>query len=142
MTLNDVIWRQAYTIQYNALALVDVLLSAPQLTQFAEQIERQTVVILSAVSRVTKPGTSLTAYSGITSHVGQLQHSTWQILKNCVDSSITTVARKLYDACANMKKRLRKKLKKLTDRDESQTPTPLVYQWTSPSAEPEPAPIT
>lgn len=125
MTLNDVIWRQACTIQHNALELISALYSEPQLQEFAEQIEIQTAIVLCAASCVATSDVSMNTYDSILSQVGQLQRSTWSALKSCADSPAAALARKLYDACANMKKRLRRKLQLLTAQVETTSPTSL-----------------
>lgn len=142
MTLNDVIWRQACTIQHNALELVAALSSEEHLQESAEQLEIKTAIVLCAASCVTTSEVPLSVYDGIILQVGQLQSSTWSILKSCTNSSTTALARKLYDACANMKKRLRRKLQVLTEQVESTTcTTPQNTVSTSQGATPMLAPV-
>lgn len=115
MTVNEVVWRQACTIKQNADNLVTQMHSMQQYQPAALAIEAQTAVIICYASSVPTDNTSTGIHDDIITQVGQLQSSVWSVLKTCVDTTLYKLARKLYDSCANLKKRLRKRLRTLVE---------------------------
>ena len=113
MTVNEVVWRQACTIKQNADNLVTQMNSMQQYQPTALEIETQTAVIICYASSVPADNIPTGVHNDIITQVGQLQSSVWSVLKTCVDTTLYKLARKLYDSCANLKKRLRKRLRAL-----------------------------
>lgn len=113
MTVNEVVWRQACTIKQNADNLVTQMHSMHQYQPTALAIETQTAVIICYASSVPADNKATCVHNDIITQVGQLQSSVWSVLKTCVDTTLYKLARKLYDSCANLKKRLRKRLRDL-----------------------------
>ena len=113
MTVNEVIWRQACTIKHNADNLVTQMYSMQQYRPAALNIETQTAVIICYASSASPDNITTGIHNDIIAQVGQLQSSVWGVLKTCVDATLYKLARKLYDSCANLKKRLRQRLRAL-----------------------------
>lgn len=110
MTLNEVVWRQACAIKTKSDEFLNVLKKTPNSQAIAYKIATQTAIIVCYTSYATGDISPMQIYDDIIAQVGQLQTAVWQINKTCTDPELQDAARKLYESCATLKKRLRKKL--------------------------------
>ncbi len=110
MTLNEVVWRQACAIKTKSDEFLKELKNEPNAKAVSYEIATQTAIVVCYASYATGDISPMQIYDDIIAQVGQLQTAIWQIQKTCEDSTLQDLARKLYESCATLKKRLRKKL--------------------------------
>ncbi len=110
MTLNEVVWRQACAIKTKSDEFLKVLHKKSNDQTVSYEIATQTAIILCYTSYATGDISPMQIYDDIIQQVGQLQTAVWHINKTCADPELQDAARKLYESCATLKKRLRKKL--------------------------------
>lgn len=111
MTLNEVLWRQVCTIKAK---VHDLLISAAQLTDVQDiqtEIATQAAIVVCYAAYATGDVSPIHVYEDILQQVSQLQNIVWSFYKACNDTTIATVAHKLYESCATLKKRVRKRLR-------------------------------
>lgn len=110
MTLNEVVWRQTCAIKTKSDDFVKVLQAQDNASAVSYEIAAQTAIVVCYASYATGDISPLQIYDDIITQVGQLQTAVWQIQKTCENATLQDAARKLYESCATLKKRLRKKL--------------------------------
>jgi hypothetical protein len=110
MTLNEVVWRQTCAIKTKSDEFLKSLQAESHTPAIAYEIAAQTAIVVCYASYATGDISPIEIYDDIIEQVGQLQTAIWQIQKNCEVPTVQDAARKLYESCATLKKRLRKKL--------------------------------
>lgn len=110
MTLNEIVWRQACAIKTKSDEFLRIFNKKSGSQTVSYEIATQTAIILCYTSYATGDVSPMQIYDDIIQQVGQLQTAVWQINKTCTDPDLQDAARKLYESCATLKKRLRKKL--------------------------------
>lgn len=110
MTLNEVVWRQACAIKTKSDEFLHVLKKKPDSQEISMEIATQTAIVLCYTSYASGDISPMQIYDDIITQVSQLQTAVWQYNKTCTDSTLQDLGRKLYESCATLKKRLRKKL--------------------------------
>lgn len=110
MTLNEVVWRQTCAIKTKSDDFIKVLQAQENASAVSYEIAAQTAIVVCYASYATGDISPLQIYDDIIAQVGQLQTAVWQIQKACGNATLQDAARKLYESCATLKKRLRKKL--------------------------------
>lgn len=103
------IWRQACNVKTCADELAR---NCKNLS--AEQIEQSAAVIVCEAAS-SEPHYEQVACNNIANEVSLLQTATWEFIKNCADNALQTIARKLYYACSNFKRMLKKKLQQVSN---------------------------
>lgn len=110
MTLNEVLWRQICSVKAKSDELVFSITHLPDAKSVQSDIATQTAIIVCYASYATGDVSPMQVYDDIIEQVSQLQNSIWSICKSCDDSVVFEKAHKLYEACATLKKRLKKRL--------------------------------
>ncbi len=117
MTINDVVWRQACSIKQKSDALVAEIQHTH--TSMAQELSNKVAILICCVSAAYGDISPMCIYDDIISQVSELQTAVWSILKTCDDSTIQSLAQKVYDSCVNMKRRLRQRMRALCETVES-----------------------
>lgn len=110
MTLNEVVWRQTCAIKTKSDEFLKVLQAESNASAISYEIAAQTAIVVCYASYATGDISPMQIYDDIITQVGQLQTAVWQIQKTCANATLQEAARKLYESCATLKKRLRKRL--------------------------------
>lgn len=119
MTLNEVVWRQACAIKAKSDELVAEVAKHSNTSMHTHALATQTAIVLCYASYATGDISPMQIYEDIITQVGQLQSYTWNISKTCNHAGTEELAKKLYESCATLKKRLRKKLRALAEEQET-----------------------
>lgn len=115
MTLNEILWRQICTIKSKSDDVVKAVSVLPDAATLKSAIATQTAIVVCYASYATGDVSPMEIYEDIIEQVSQLQSSVWSIHKTCEDSTLAAATRKLYESCATLKKRLRQRLRAITD---------------------------
>lgn len=113
MTLNEIVWRQVCSIKKKSDELVAILKAHPEIPASHMEIATQTAVIVCYASFADGDVSPMNVYDDIIAQVSCLQNTTWNIHKSCANTEFQDTTRKLYESCATLKKRLRKRLRAL-----------------------------
>lgn len=113
MTLNEVVWRQTCAIKAKSDEFIQTLQTEPHSSAISYEIAAQTAIVVCYASYATGDISPIQIYDDIIAQVSQLQTAVWHIQKTCESVTVQETARKLYESCATLKKRLRKKLASL-----------------------------
>lgn len=106
MNTVNVVWRQACSIKNKSDELVqdsDVPANYSQ-----ELSQHSSAIVLQAACADGHEEPVLC--SNIASELQELQSTIWEFLKNCVNEKLRSLANRLYYACSNFKRLLRKKI--------------------------------
>jgi hypothetical protein len=119
MTLNEVVWRQACAIKLKSDNFLAELKHTQDASATLNEIAAQTAIVMCYASYATGDVSPLSIYEDILEQVGHLQSLVWKIQKGNLDSELQPSAKKLYESCATLKKRLRKRINTLFASPES-----------------------